>query len=145
MLDKRNCALTFSRCNECVLLFTKHWWVMLVPLQAAARGGARPGPHSNIFVFKACKAGEVISKKQLKLRAVSRSFLRCFLTWLSLRCEGHGAQAETRQTSLMNYHHHNRHQYLGKFLILHRKKRGSIPMFSLWILWHCDAFNWNIL
>ena len=127
MLDKRNCALTFSRCNERVLLFTKHWWVKLVPLQAAARGGARPSPHSNIFVFKSLQGWG--GHLQLKLRAVSRSFLRCFLTWLSLRCEGHAAQAETRQTSLMNYHHHNRHQYLAKFLILHRKKRGSNQCF----------------
>ena len=109
----------------CLRNIDESCWCRFRPRRGAAPGKARSA--TSLF-SKACKAGEILPT-QLKLRAVSRSFLRCFLTWLSLRCEGHATQAETRQTSLMNCHHHNRHQYLAKFLILHRKKRGSNQCF----------------
>ena len=84
-VDKRNCALTFSRCNERVVLFTKHWWVKLVPLHAVARGGARPKPAQQHLCFqKLARLGRSPPAQ------IARSFSKLFalfshMTQLALR------------------------------------------------------------
>ena len=64
---------------------------MLVPLQAAARGGARQSPLSNIFVFKSLQGwGDPSHTAQ-----IARSFSKIFALFSHI--------AKKR-------HHHNHHQ-----------------------------------
>ena len=100
-----------------------------MPLQAAARGGAWPSPHSNIFVFKSLQGwGGHLQKTAQIARSFSKLFaLFSHMTQLALRGPRRTSRDKTDFANELSSSY--RHQYLAKFLILHRKKRGSNQCF----------------
>ena len=134
---------TFTLQRTCVIVYET---LMSQASAASGRGegGARPSPHSKIFVFKSLQSWGGSPKHSSNCAQFFEVFA-LFLTWLSLYCEGQRRTAETRQTSLMNCHHHNHyHQYLAKFLYTPSKERGRKQYFRSEYFGLCDVSNLNI-